>query len=45
MGIILVFDLTDYKSFKTLTNWMENISQHSGDEAVRMILGNKSDLS
>jgi len=44
MGIVLVFDLTDYSSFKTLTNWIESISQYSGDEAIRMVLGNKCDM-
>ncbi|EAR87481.1 Rab-family small GTPase (macronuclear) [Tetrahymena thermophila SB210] len=45
MGIILVFDLTDPKTFKTLSNWIENIKQYSGSEACRILLGNKCDIS
>ena len=44
MGIILVFDLTDPNSFKTLQNWLDSITQFSGTEVCKIILGNKCDL-
>ena len=45
-GILLVFDLTDEKSFKDLDIWMKEIKDVIEENKVEKILvGNKSDLS
>ena len=42
-GIILVFDLTNRKSFEDLENWLKKINDCS-DKACLILFGNKSDL-
>ena len=42
-GIILVFDLTNKKSFEDLDNWLEKVKDCSGKSSL-IIFGNKSDL-
>ena len=44
---IIVFDLTNYESFKNIKNWVDVISQYQVDgkeEIIKIIVGNKSDL-
>ena len=43
-GIILVFDLTDRKSFDSLLQWVTDIHNYSSDEVEIFVLGNKCDL-
>jgi len=43
MGIMLVYDVTDEKSFKNIKNWIRNIEEHASEEVDKMILGNKCD--
>ena len=47
-GCIIVFDLTNMKSFESLTKWREDFIQASGIVNVEkfpiLIIGNKSDL-
>ena len=42
--MIMVFDLTDKKSFEDIRSWLEEADRHSNPEAVRILLGNKCDL-
>merc|ERR1711974_59727 len=44
MGILLVFDLTEEKSFANIRNWMKNIEQHASSDVNKMLIGNKCDL-
>ena len=45
-GIIIVFDLSDEKSFNDLNFWMEEINNTLDEQQVALILvGNKSDLT
>lgn len=46
MGILLVYDITNHKSFSNIAQWMKNISEQcsGGDEPVLIMTGNKSDL-
>lgn len=44
-GIILTFDLTDHGTFRNLSTWVLNIKQHAGDKVIRVLVGNKSDLT
>ena len=43
-GIIIAFDVTDYKTFENITNWVESIDQHANGEVPRVMVGNKIDL-
>ena len=44
IGVILVFDLTDRKSFDDLTQWLNDVHAHCDPNAVVTLIGNKSDL-
>eukprot|EP00658_Telonema_sp_P-2_P024413 TRINITY_DN197_c0_g2_i1.p1 TRINITY_DN197_c0_g2~~TRINITY_DN197_c0_g2_i1.p1 ORF type:complete len:277 (-),score=97.38 TRINITY_DN197_c0_g2_i1:159-866(-) len=45
MGILLVYDVTDEKSFKNIQSWMRNIDTHANTEVVKVLLGNKCDMT
>ena len=42
--VILVFSLTDRKSFEELDDWINKISTCNNSEAEVLLIGNKSDL-
>eukprot|EP01092_Planopodium_desertum_P011377 TRINITY_DN51695_c0_g2_i1.p1 TRINITY_DN51695_c0_g2~~TRINITY_DN51695_c0_g2_i1.p1 ORF type:complete len:133 (-),score=25.16 TRINITY_DN51695_c0_g2_i1:60-458(-) len=44
MGILLVYDITDEKSFGNIRNWIRNIEQHASSDVNKMLIGNKCDL-
>ncbi|XP_062821102.1 ras-related protein Rab-13 isoform X2 [Anolis carolinensis] len=44
MGIILVYDITDEKSFENIQNWMKSIKENASSGVERLLLGNKSDM-
>jgi len=44
MGILLVYDVTDDKSFGNIRNWIRNIEQHATESVNKMLIGNKCDL-
>ena len=43
MGIILVYDCTEEKSFSNISNWMKQIEQHASKDVVKVLVGNKAD--
>ena len=43
-GAVIVFDITNRKSFNTLDVWINEIKEYGNKETVIIILGNKSDL-
>ena len=43
MGILLVYDVTNAKSFDNIGKWLRNISEHANDDVEKMIVGNKCD--
>ncbi|XP_074601674.1 ras-related protein Rab-8A-like isoform X2 [Brevipalpus obovatus] len=43
MGIMLVYDVTNEKSFENIKNWVRNIEEHASSDVDKMILGNKCD--
>ncbi|CAL8138559.1 unnamed protein product [Orchesella dallaii] len=43
MGIMLVYDITNEKSFENIKNWIKNIKDHAEPDLQMMILGNKCD--
>lgn len=45
MGIMLVYDITNEKSFENIKNWIRNIEEHASMDVEKMILGNKCDMN
>ncbi|CAI9736295.1 ras-related protein Rab-8A [Octopus vulgaris] len=45
MGIMLVYDITNEKSFENIRNWIRNIEEHASKDVEKMILGNKCDMN
>src|SRR3990167_923377 len=43
-GIIVVYDVTDYNSFRGLKTWMTNIDRFANENVDVIIIGNKCDL-
>lgn len=43
MGIILVYDCTEEKSFSNISNWMKQIEQHASKDVAKVLVGNKAD--
>lgn len=44
MGILLVYDISNRKSFENINRWMKEIRGTSSEDVEVMILGNKCDL-
>jgi len=45
MGIMLVYDITNEKSFDNIKNWIRNIEEHATSDVEKMVLGNKCDMN
>ena len=43
-GILLIYDITDRKSFSNLNFWIDDITMDGPDNLVFIIIGNKSDM-
>jgi len=43
MGILLVYDVTDDRSFNNIRTWHANIEQHASEGVNKVLIGNKSD--
>ncbi|KAJ8102751.1 ras family-domain-containing protein [Lipomyces tetrasporus] len=43
MGILLVYDVTDEKSFNNIRNWFSNVEQHASEGVNKLLIGNKCD--
>ncbi|XP_020790221.2 ras-related protein Rab-8B-like [Boleophthalmus pectinirostris] len=43
-GIMLVYDITNKKSFDSLQDWIRDMEQHASSDVERIILGNNCDL-
>ena len=44
MGIMLVYDITNAKSFDSISKCLRNIDEHANEDAAKMIIGNKCDM-
>ncbi|GAB4852724.1 GTP-binding protein yptm2 [Ancistrocladus abbreviatus] len=44
-GIIIVYDVTDQQSFENVKQWLNEIDRYASDNVVKLLVGNKSDLS
>jgi len=45
MGILLVYDVTDEKSFMSIRNWIANVDQFAQESVNRILIGNKCDMT
>lgn len=43
MGILLVYDVTDEKSFDNIKTWFGNVEQHASEDVNKILIGNKCD--
>lgn len=43
MGILLVYDVTDERSFANVRTWHANVEQHASEGVSRILVANKSD--
>ena len=43
-GIVLVYDVTDRRSFESIRNWISQIQQHADVHVNKILLGNKCDM-
>ena len=43
-AVVVVFDLTDEKTFENLGTWLYDIKTHANPEITKICIGNKSDL-
>ncbi|MCJ1394442.1 Nuclear control of ATPase protein 2 [Xylographa bjoerkii] len=43
MGILLVYDVTDEKSFNNIRTWFSNVEQHATEGVKKILIGNKCD--
>ena len=44
-GIILMYDITNQKSFESISGWMDSINEKKGNNFPIVLVGNKCDLS
>jgi Ras-related protein Rab-8A len=44
-GIILVYSIDNYDSFRNIHNWMKQIESNSSEESTRILIGTKADLT
>ena len=44
MGIILVYDVTDERTFANVKQWFKTVNDHASDDAQLLLVGNKSDM-
>ena len=45
VGVCVIFDLTDWKSFKSVSKWLKDIKERCNENIVVILIGNKSDLA
>lgn len=43
-GILIVFDVTDERSFHNVSNWIKNVEQFASNNTMKILVGNKSDM-
>ena len=43
-GIMLVYDITNRKSFEAIDAWISQIDMHAGESVNKILIGNKSDM-
>jgi len=43
-GVLIVYDITDLKSFKNIKRWLSDIQSHALEDIQILLVGNKCDL-
>lgn len=43
MLVLLVYDVTNMKSFENIKIWMHHVKEHASKDVIVMLVGNKSD--
>jgi Ras-related protein Rab-1A len=43
-GVLIVYDITDLKSFKNIKRWLSDIQSHALEDVQILLVGNKCDL-
>ena len=43
-GVMLLFDVSEPRSFKRIDNWLNSFAEHGRPDMVRILIGNKIDL-
>ncbi len=43
-GILIVYDITDKKTFERVSNWIDSITNKANVNTVKILVGNKKDL-
>lgn len=44
MGIIIVYDVTDERTFANVRHWYQTVTEHANANAQILLVGNKSDM-
>ena len=44
MGALLVYDISQQKTFESVERWLKELRDHADANIVIMLVGNKSDL-
>lgn len=44
MGIVMVYDVTDERTYANIKQWYKTVTEHSNDDAQILLVGNKSDM-
>ena len=44
MGCILLYDISNKKSFESLEKWLSEARENSDESTIIMVVGNKTDL-
>ena len=42
-GVVLVYDITERRTFQNLDGWLEELDRYGGTEMVKVVVGNKRD--
>ena len=45
VGACVMFDLTSFQSFKSVSKWLKEIKDRCNENIVILLIGNKSDLA
>lgn len=45
LGALLVYDVTNYKSFENIKVWLKELKTYASNDIVIMLVGNKYDLA
>ncbi|XP_048385496.1 ras-related protein Rab-10-like [Stegostoma tigrinum] len=43
-GLMLVYDITNFKTFSNIAYWIKDTDEHAGNDAGRILIGNKCDM-